>query len=429
MPTTKKKATTTKKTTKATKTTKEKSSEVVEDNLSTILDIGKDIGFSPIGSTDTSDVHDYLPTFIPSLDAIIGGGFPFRRFSEVFGAAGAGKSTLLVYMTMIASKLGIPIFWVDTEGTTGSDRLSDFDVDMRYVQIFDLSSLGKTELLTVEKIDSIIEGLLDKYLEDDRLAGHPAVIIWDSIAGTISQEESETGINESERLGRPAAAITRIIRRITPKLNKCDVSVLVTNQVRANMDAANKYSPKTKRASGGKALDHAETVRLSLAKGQKLTGMTNISRGVLDNGGKNVIGHKVTFKGDKNKNSPEEQTTKLDVYTSELLSDEPYVNLTGLDFYECITTDAIGAGIIKNAAGFYTFITKNGEIYKKRRKDFLLDLRVNDEVMTDLFEQTLMFYFPYRYPAMNNENIDITKFKYWTDTLTEKYKDVKHGRL
>lgn len=395
--------------------------------VSAFLDMTADIGFSAMGSS--SDVQDYLPTFIPSLDTVMGGGIPFRRLSEIYGSPKAGKSTFLLYMTAVASQLGVPIIWIDTEGTTGDDRMDDFPIDRNYVRIFDANQLGKDEILSIERIDNIIESVMQRYIDNAEMRDVPAVILWDGIAVTITEEEAETDIAAEGRRGRQASAITKLVKRITPKLSKCNVAILVTNQVRANMDATNPYSKKTKKASSIKALEHAESLQINVERTQPIKGMTSISRGVIDNGGNNFVGHTAKFTIDKSKEGVSEQSTKLDVFTSSVLSNDPYFELQGLDFCECVYTDAYGAGLIKNAGKYKKFVTSQGELINIPKNDLLVKLHEDDELMKDLYAQTMSFYMPHRYPAINNKNIDITKFKYWSDILTEKYKGVTKGRL
>lgn len=420
----------TKKTTKKATTKQETSKK--PDAASIFLDMTKDVGFSNIGSTNASDIDDFLPTFLPSLDLIMGGGIPFRRMSEIYGSAGVGKSTFLVYLTMIASNLGIPIAWIDTEGTTGSDRMSQFNLDMRYIQIYDIKSMKRDEILSIEKVDEIIEGIIDNYLSHPELDNLPAIILWDGVAGTVSQEEADTAIDKEGRMGRSASAITKLVKRVTPKLNKCNISMIMTNQVRANVNAMSAFAKKTTRAGGAKSLDHAETVRLGLNKGKSNYGMTAISRGATDNNGRNVVGHEVKFTADKNKAGIEQQSTIINIYTSELLSAEQRLDLNGFDIPECVFTDAEKAGVVKGggSGGYYKYTnTTTGEMLNMRRKDFLVKLHEDDDLMKDLYANTLMFYFPHRYPAMNNKNIDVTKFKYWSDVLTKKYQGVTTGTL
>lgn len=412
--------------------------ETIKENKTTMnagasafLDMTKKVGFSAIGSTDTSNIGDYLPTFIPSLDLITGGGIPFRRLTEIYGSPGAGKSTFMVYLTKIASTLGVPVIWIDTEGTTGEDRMYELDIDMDYVSIFSpKESLDKKkEILSVEKVDEIIESVMNSYMDNDKMTDLPAVVVWDGIGATVSEEEATTDIDKEGRLGRQAQAITKLVKRVSPKLVNCNMALLVTNQVRANVGGM-PFAPKTTRASGAKALDHAESLRLALTRGKQITGMTAISRGVVDNKGRNETGHEVKFKADKSKDGVSGQSTTLDIYTSKVISNDPFVDLVGLDYVDCLFTDALGTNnIVKQAGAYYTFTPKTGEPIRKYKDDLLIMFKQNDDLLQDLFEQTLMFYFPHRYPAMNNKNIDITKWKYWSDTLTDKYKGVTKGRL
>lgn len=416
---------------KANKKTEEKETgapQVATPNVTAFLDMTEDVGFSAIGSTDTSNVADYLPTFLPSIDLIMGGGIPFKRFSEVYGAEKAGKSTFMLHLTEIASMLGVPTVWIDTEGTTGEDRFNDFNIDKRYVKHFVPEKLGKGNILSIEKVDEIIETMMDKYISNSAMDNVPVLCIWDGVAGTISEEEANTAMEDEGRRGRQASAVTKLVKRVAPKLVNCNMSVVVTNQVRANMDGM-AFSKKEKRAANVKALEHAESVRLEIKATKPTKGMTAISRGVVDNGGNNKTGAVVNFTADKSKDGVSSQSTQYEVYSSNVISRDPYINLQGLDFSSCLFTDALGANIIKKAGAYYKFITKNGEVITKHKDELLTEFHENDELLQDLFEQTLVFYFPHRYPAMNNRNIDITKFKYWSDTLTEKYKGVTTGDL
>lgn len=44
-----------------------------------VLDLGKKAGFTLMSDTTQTNVVDWLPTMIPALDHILGGGIPFRR--------------------------------------------------------------------------------------------------------------------------------------------------------------------------------------------------------------------------------------------------------------------------------------------------------------------------------------------------------------
>jgi recombination protein RecA len=54
----------------------------------------------------TSPAIRCIPTSCPSLNAILGGGFPYGRISETFGPEGSGKSTLALDLVANCQRLG-----------------------------------------------------------------------------------------------------------------------------------------------------------------------------------------------------------------------------------------------------------------------------------------------------------------------------------
>ncbi|WNM51104.1 hypothetical protein Alsa3_CDS0235 [Staphylococcus phage Alsa_3] len=50
-----------------------------------IMDLGKDVGLTLMRDNTYANVDNWLPTGIPQYDAIMGGGIPFGRVTEVFG--------------------------------------------------------------------------------------------------------------------------------------------------------------------------------------------------------------------------------------------------------------------------------------------------------------------------------------------------------
>ncbi|WNM50416.1 hypothetical protein Alsa1_CDS0066 [Staphylococcus phage Alsa_1] len=49
------------------------------------MDLGKDVGLTLMRDNTYANVDNWLPTGIPQYDAIMGGGIPFGRVTEVFG--------------------------------------------------------------------------------------------------------------------------------------------------------------------------------------------------------------------------------------------------------------------------------------------------------------------------------------------------------
>ena len=93
---------------------RKRQSETVEAGT---IDLTKELGLTSFRDTKFSSVADRLPTMIPQLDYILGGGLPFGRMVEVIGKNSSGKSTFAVHLTKIAQLLKVPTLWIDVEGT------------------------------------------------------------------------------------------------------------------------------------------------------------------------------------------------------------------------------------------------------------------------------------------------------------------------
>ena len=57
--------------------------------------------------------QEVIPTGIPQLDAVIGGGVPRGRIIEIFGAGASGKTALALHM---AQQFPGPTLYVDADG-------------------------------------------------------------------------------------------------------------------------------------------------------------------------------------------------------------------------------------------------------------------------------------------------------------------------
>ena len=54
------------------------------------IDLGKKAGLTLMTESTASNVSDWLPTMIPQLDYILGGGIPFGRVTEIYGKEQSG---------------------------------------------------------------------------------------------------------------------------------------------------------------------------------------------------------------------------------------------------------------------------------------------------------------------------------------------------
>ena len=90
------------------------------------------------------------------------------------------------------------------------------------------------------------------------------LIIWDSVAGTPSQDEIEGTYNPNERVGVAAKALAKMMRKLTKVLGTERIALVFTNQLKVKIGTM--YGdPYT--TPGGKAIPYHASVRVRLTRG------------------------------------------------------------------------------------------------------------------------------------------------------------------
>ena len=127
----------------------------------TAIDMVSSLGFSPIGDGTYTNVKDFLPTFIPQWDYLLGGGIPFGRLTEIYADNAVGKSTLLIHLNRVANALGTDVFWIDTEETSDGNRMESLGIDQNHTFIFKPQK-NDTSGISIEKVGKVIENIINK---------------------------------------------------------------------------------------------------------------------------------------------------------------------------------------------------------------------------------------------------------------------------
>lgn len=382
-----------------------------------LADLSDDLGFSPMGNTSYGHVENYMPTFLPELDKILGGGIPFKRITEVFAPEQTGKSTFMAYLAHVANMLGINVFWIDTEATADRDHMIQLGVDVKKTRIL----VPKKDDMTVQLVGEVSEKLLDAYLENDELNKNPIIIVWDSLAGTISQGEKDVDFDQEGARGLKAKAITRLVSKLTPKIGATNVSFMAVNQVRANQQQKSQYDSPYVRP-GAAALDHGESLRLGLSKGKKIT---------INASDKVYRGHTVHVETDKNKQyAPHRRIDlyllsgyDLDTGETDAAGNEIYESLQGFDYDYNIYASALEDGIVKSKGSYKDYTMDDGTEVHKYEKDFILSMKMDKEhkIRKELFRKLMYRAFPEKIPYAENTLIDYHKWPDWDHQIDEHY--------
>jgi len=204
--------------------------------------------------THDSGVKETISTGIDLVDAILGGGFAIGALDIIVGQPGSGK-TMLAIQTLgqgqVQYKGNLLGAFLDSEESTTTLRMSNLGV--RYPKINPYSDI------TVEKVFKFIEGL-SVFKQEKELVDTPSVVIWDSIANTLSQKEREAD-DPNTVIGYKARLFSLLVPKYVSKCGQNNICFLAVNQLRDVINMGQFAPPKdlkfmsaTKDMPGGNVL-------------------------------------------------------------------------------------------------------------------------------------------------------------------------------
>lgn len=187
--------------------------------------------FSSAMETNILEDISFLNLGIPSLNYVISGkpysgGLPLSgKMSVLYGPEAAGKTSLILNAISQAQKQNIDVVYIDTERNILKRRFDQFNID--------IDNLIYATPETVEEAFDIMENVCNLRMANSY--DEPALIIWDSIAGTPTIKELSRKIDDVE-IAAQAGVLTRCLKRLRGKVQKSNVGVIFINQARANQD-------------------------------------------------------------------------------------------------------------------------------------------------------------------------------------------------
>jgi circadian clock protein KaiC len=132
-----------------------------------------------------------LPTGVPGLDAVLGGGVPEFSFNVVAGAPGAGKTTLVQQIMFSLARPDRPALFFTVLGEPALKML-------RYQQQFEFFDLAKVNAsvrfinLATEARAGGLDDVLKRIIQEVEAAS-PAIVIVDSFRSVIQATERQNG--------------------------------------------------------------------------------------------------------------------------------------------------------------------------------------------------------------------------------------------
>lgn len=343
-------------------------------------------GLQAFSKTDNGSVEDYIPSFLPELDKMLGdGGLPVKFISEVYGSASSGKSTLSIqFIKNFQHMEHSYVVYVDVEGTANTQRFIDLGANPE--RILTLTPKrgkdGKVDPLTIEVIGQKIIDTLAMINQAD----HKAVVlfIWDSIAVTQSQMEDNTELG-SQVVGQQAKALNNVGKKIAANLQFNNGCLLTFNQAREDFNSTLPAQYRTKKTIGGLAWEHLLSTRFLIKSGKKITEKSTDKVG---------IGKVTKLQVVKNKVSDSWSNT----FELQLIGRK------GFDIYYNTVVKGQELGLVSSGR-FPKYITDNGEEVKGATLIKLVEtfaLPENFEAFRELWQKEVKHYFPKVYPFLFN---------------------------
>lgn len=206
------------------------------------------------GFTEDVGVKLTVSTGIDLADAVLGGGFAIGALNIIVGQPGSGKTMLAIQVVAQGQKqykgklLGA---FLDAEESTTTIRMSNLGV--KYPKIKPYVDI------TVEKVFKFLETLC-VFKQEKKLIDTPSIVVWDSIANTLTVKEREAEDPKSV-IGYKARVLSMTIPQYVSKCAKNNICLLAINQLRdtLNLDmfappADLKFMSSSKTMPGGNVL-------------------------------------------------------------------------------------------------------------------------------------------------------------------------------
>lgn len=234
-----------------------------------------------IGTLKDIPTESFLSTGVEEVDKLLGGGFPRKRITQIWGNPGVGKSYLLG-KTLAALK-GKALY-IDAEYALNKDRLRSMGVD-----------LDKVDYWANSQLEAVAEYVIDNVHKYD-------LVIIDTLAKLtpMTVQTNEVGVNA---IGLAARQISHFEAKLRPRLYTSKAAVIGINQVRASFG----MGPVTTQAFGGWAWGHTIDLSLKLSKGANNKMYKQVD------GVRTEVGHLCTVKVEKSKISQPFATTVFPV--------------------------------------------------------------------------------------------------------------------
>lgn len=306
-------------------------------------------GFSNTAKVTT----EFVRTDFPTINYVLGGGYPRAKIVEIAGEYSAGKSTIMYSLIGSLQKQGYTNILFDVEASYTDDWAARCGIDVSKLAIFKPETLEEA----LEGIRLCIASNVD--------------FIWiDSVPALVPKSIVEGSFADNPPMGIRARKLSEALPQFVSSIGKGNNKTTVTflNQFRATVNA---YGP-SQETTGGAALKYYSSIRVKVAKGKAIEG---------NGAGSERVGQLTRIETIKNKLFPPFKNGELTIFYG---SDATDYNVAGVDRNAELSNWAVKAGIVKINASWYLY--KDGKyqgalkFLKALNTDEVLRESVSEEV-------------------------------------------------
>ena len=296
-----------------------------------------------VGDDDALDTLR-IPTGMPALDTMLGGGVPRQAVTELFGYQSSGKTYISQRIIAHAQSLGYTCGFIDAEFSYDPEWSANVGINTHDLIV----SRPNTGEVALDVLLKLCEEGVD-------------IVVLDSIAALLPTAEAKEGMDHLS-IGLQARLMNQLFRKLAPVNSK--TAVILINQIRAGIGG---YTTRDA-LPGGKGQEFFSRIMVRVKKGETIGDQ------------KSPQGFFIEMKAEKNK-----------THTPLLTSSVPFY-YTGLPdpIYEAFMM-ASDLGIVVRSGPQYAYPDKEtGEVlHKALGKDKFLQLMKDEEGLRTSIEEEI----------------------------------------
>jgi RecA/RadA recombinase len=248
------------------------------------------------------EVYEFIPIGIPEIDSILEtedlegnkhNGLLRGTIIEFCGLSQSGKTYSSFHLAKEYQKRGLRVLYIDAEGAYYEPRAVQLGVNIEDPDL--------REVLSVQ----VSAGTIGDYLIESANSGDYGLIILDSIATLIPDDDFEKSLEDADRVGSHAKFTNRLLKRLnSSNMKELGTTVVIINQFRSG--SSGMPGQMMDRSTGGKAVEYYSRIRLWFRK-------INGAKGKVIDAEGNTIGGKSECTCQKTKTGGQDKSTVFNV--------------------------------------------------------------------------------------------------------------------